>query len=207
MTYIVMDLEWNRALSRNQLAYVPFRLTGEIIQIGAAKVDNLANLNVVDTFNEIVKPIHYTKMHKEVTELTGITDEMIRGGRPFTDVCREFLEWCGDCFAFISWSGNDIYMLEDNMEMHGMDSSVLPACYDVQVQFDDQITHEGRDFALNYAIWKLNLMSEMSESHDALNDVLNTIAVMRHIDMTDGLEYCEVGVWEEHKEDGAQEGN
>lgn len=202
MNYIVLDLEWNNVQSRDQLVYVPFRLNGEIIQIGAAKIDDLENLNVTDTFNAIVRPIHYTRMNREVTELTGITDEMIRAGRPFTEVCNEFLEWCGDDFAFITWSGNDIYMLEDNMEMHGMDIGRLPACYDAQVQFDDQITHENRDFALNYAIWKLDLMEEMVESHDALNDVMNTIAVMRHINMTDGLEYCEVGVWEDSNNEG-----
>ncbi|MBQ0017741.1 MAG: exonuclease domain-containing protein [Clostridiales bacterium] len=197
MNYIVLDLEWNTALARHLYVERPFRLTGEIIQIGAARLDNLTDINVVDTYNALVKPVFYTKMHKEVTELTGITDEMINAGRPFEEVCEEFLKWCGDDYAFITWSGNDIYMLEDNMEIHGMDKSVLPACFDAQVQFDDQITHENRDFALSYAIWKLDLMKSMVESHDALNDVMNTVEVMRHIDMTDGLEYCEVGVWEE----------
>lgn len=190
-----MDLEWNRALSRSRVVREPFRLGGEVIQIGAVKVDNLKNLNIIDKYSEIVKPVYYTKMVKEVTELTDITDDTISQGRPFEDVCEEFLSWCGNDFVFITWSGNDIYMLEDNMAIHGMDYKRLPACYDAQLLFDDEVTQDDRCFALSYAMWKLGIKPQMS--HDALNDAINTVEVMKHLDFTeDDMQYYEIGVWE-----------
>lgn len=192
MNYIVMDLEWNQALSRQRMVRDPIRLDGEIIQIGAVKLDE--DLNEVDRYSQIIKPVYYTKMLKSVTELTDITDEMINAGRPFVEVCNEFLEWCGEEYVFLTWSANDIYKLEDNMYIHQMDDSILPECYDIQVIFDDQITHENRDFALSYAMWKLDIKPEMS--HDALNDAINTVAVMKQLDLSDGLDGYEVGGYE-----------
>lgn len=197
MNYIVMDLEWNRALSKNRIIREPIKLGGEVIQIGAVKLDE--NFNVLGTYSEIIKPVYYTKMFKEVTQLTDITDEIISDGRPFTEVCQEFLDWCGNEYAFVTWSENDIYMLEDNMYIHGMDYRILPECYDLQVMFDDQITQADRNFALSYAMWKLEIKPNMS--HDALNDALNTVEVMNKLDLSEGFEGYEVGLFEEDETD------
>ena len=190
MNYIVMDLEWNRPLSRQRIIREPVKLNGEIIQFGAARIDNLEDMNIVDRFSEIVRPIYYTKMNKEVTTVTDLTDETILQGKPFVEVCTEFLEWCGDEFVFITWSGNDIYMLEDNMSIHNMDIDQLPECYDVQLMFDDQVTQGDGNFALNYAMWKFGIKPE--RTHDALNDAINTVEVMKRLDFSEGLEGYEV---------------
>ena len=190
MNYIVLDLEWNQPLSPQRRIREPFNLSGEIIQLGAVKIDSLEQLNIVDRYNEIVKPVFYTKMNKHITEVTDLTDEIVSQGRPFETVCREFLDWCGDEYAFITWSENDIYMLEDNMSIHEMDIDALPECYDVQLLFDDQITQEDRSFALSYAMWKFDIKPE--RSHDALNDAINTVEVMKQLDFSEGLEGYEV---------------
>lgn len=190
MNYIVMDLEWNRPLSKQRLVTAPIKLSGEIIQFGAVKIDNLENLNITERYSEIVRPIYYTKMNKEVTEVTDLTDKIINTGRPFKEVCTEFLEWCGEGCAFITWGPNDIFMLEDNMYIHEMDMEGLPECYDIQVVFDDQVTQEDRNFALNYAMWKFEIKPK--RTHDALNDAINTVEVMKRLDLTEGLEGYEV---------------
>ena len=82
----------------------PFNLGGEIIQIGAVRIDNLHDLNITDRYSEIVKPVFYTKMNKHVTEVTELTDDDLAQGRPFTEVCAEFLEWCGEDYSFITWA-------------------------------------------------------------------------------------------------------
>ena len=168
----------------------PFNLGGEIIQFGAVKIDDLQSLNVVERYSEIVGPVFFTKMNKSVTEVTELTDDDLSKGRPFTEVCREFLGWCGDDYVFITWGDADIYMLEDNMSIHEMDIDVLPECYDAQLVFDDQITQEDRSFALSYAMWKFDIKPE--RSHDALNDAINTVAVMRKLDLSEGLEGYEI---------------
>ena len=101
MNYIVLDLEWNQPLSPQRMVRDPMKLSGEIIQFGAVRIDDLQDLNIVDKYSEIVKPVFYTKMNKHVTEVTDLTDEIISKGRPFEVVCREFLEWCGDVDCLI----------------------------------------------------------------------------------------------------------
>lgn len=81
-------------------------------------------------------------------------------------------------------------MLEDNMSIHEMDIDVLPECYNVQLVFDDQITQEDRNFALSYAMWKFDIKPE--RSHDALNDAINTVAVMKKLDFSEGLQGYEI---------------
>ena len=167
----------------------PFNLGGEIIQFGAVKIDNLEDLNINDRYSEIVRPVYYTKMNKNVTEVTDLTDEIIEQGRPFEVVCNEFLEWCGGD-AFLTWSENDIIMIEDNMLFHGMDIDHLPKCYDMQLLFDDQVTQEDRSFALSYAMWKFDIKPQ--RSHDALNDALNTVEVIKRLDLSEGFEEYEI---------------
>jgi len=190
MVFIVLDLEWNQPLSPQRMVREPFNLGGEIIQIGAVKIDNLQDLNIVDRYSEIVKPVFYTKINKHVNEVTELTDDDLSSGRPFTEVCPEFLAWCGSDYAFITWGDQDIYMLEDNMSIHDMDIDELPECYDAQMVFDDQVTQEDRSFALSYAMWKFDIKPE--RSHDALNDAINTVAVMKKLDFSEGLEGCEI---------------
>jgi len=190
MNYIVFDLEWNQPTAYHLMVRDPFKLNGEIIQFGAVKIRDLQNPEIIETYSEIVKPVYYTKMNKGVEEVTELTEEILLQGRPFPEVCREFLDWCGEEFCFVSWSPNDIYMLEDNMAIHGMSVEGLPECYDIQLVFDDQITKDGKDNALSYAMWRFGI--KPARSHDALNDAVNTVEVMKKLDFSDGLEGYEV---------------
>lgn len=188
MTYVVMDLEMNFSNTRFVSERNGVRLGAEIIEIGAVKLGE--GLETIDKYTRFVKPAAYPKVNAEVSELTGITTEMIWAGIPFPEAAEEFLTWCGDGAEFITWSVNDILVLEDNMMYHGLDHEKLPKCYDIQMMFDDQITDEGRDFALSYAMWKLGITP--APSHDALNDAINTAEVLRHLDISEGFDEYEV---------------
>ena len=100
------------------------------------------------------------------------------------------MDWCGNDSAFITWSENDILMIENNMIIHEMDIKRLPKCYDVQALFDDQVTQEDRPFALNYAMWKYDIKPQYT--HDALNDAINTVEVMKRLDFSEGIEEYEI---------------
>ena len=39
MNYVVLDLEWNQPLSPQRMIRKPIRLSGEIVQCGAVKID------------------------------------------------------------------------------------------------------------------------------------------------------------------------
>ena len=63
-----MDMEWNQALTFSEMVKDPVFLTGEIIQIGAIKLNQ--TLEVVDSFNERIAPQYYTELHPKVAEIT-----------------------------------------------------------------------------------------------------------------------------------------
>ena len=70
--YIVMDMEWNQALNFSEMVKDPVFLTGEIIQIGAIKLNQ--TLEVVDSFNERIAPQYYTELHPKVAEITKLSN-------------------------------------------------------------------------------------------------------------------------------------
>lgn len=185
--YIVMDLELNHSNNRFVSERNGIRLSGEIVEIGAVKLDS--GLRETDRYCRFVKPAAYAKMNGDVRELTEITTDMIQNGLPFPEAIREFLDWCGEDAAFVTWSENDINMIEDNMLYHGLSIEGLPGCFDIQPMFGDLIMDEDRSYALTYALWKLDIKPE--PSHDALNDALNTAEVMRVLCADGGMEELE----------------
>lgn len=184
MQYIILDLEWNQPLSKQQIVKKPFKLRGEIIQIGAVKVDE--NMQTIDTFDVMIKPKHYCTMNKKVQELTDITDEHLAGGVQFEDAICNFRTWCGDEFEFLTWGPEDVYMLEDNLDFFGLDSDWVPAAYDAQVIFDDQVTMENRDYSLGYAMFKFGI--KPLKCHDALNDAINTVKVLLNLNFKESFD-------------------
>ena len=72
MEYTVLDMEWNQALNFSEMVKDPVFLTGEIIQIGAIKLNQ--TLEVVDSFNERIAPQYYTELHPKVAEITKLSN-------------------------------------------------------------------------------------------------------------------------------------
>lgn len=183
MNYIVLDLEWNQAFSAKKMVKTPVLLKGEIVQIGAVKLDE--NYHILDTFKIMVTPKHYTKMHKKVTKITRITTEELQYGFPFPVALRHFQKWCGEEFTFLTWGPEDMEILRINLLLHNLDTEWLPRAYDLQIIFDSQITNENRQVSL------LDAMEQVGEpalvAHDALNDARNTVSVCIHLNMEKGL--------------------
>jgi DNA polymerase III epsilon subunit-like protein len=185
MNYIVLDLEWNQAVSRRRLITTPILLNGEIIQIGAVKVND--SLEELGRFNEMIKPKFYTTMHPTVKNLTGIKNADIEKGGSFPDVIKAFREWCGtgadgrggEEFVFVTWSMNDLSMMRDNLTIYELPSEWLPPCYDAQKLFDRQFIDDDHQHSLGYAMYIFK--EKPLVCHDALNDAANTVTVLRHM--------------------------
>lgn len=184
--YIVLDMEWNQAKNKRHKITSPIKLDGEIIQIGAVKMNEA--LEVIDTFSVNVKPVFYTKMNKEVERVTLLTDKDIENGVPFKKAIRDFENWCnGNKKAvMLTWGPCDIIMLEDNLEIHGLDKTWIPENFDAQWLFDDQVTMEGKRYSLDYARYKFNIKGR--NSHNALNDASNTAEVLQHLNVAEWIE-------------------
>lgn len=90
MNYIVFDLEWNQPYS-NDISFMKrtkMPLTGEIIQIGAVKLNE--KMDIIDHFTMFIKPQYLPRMHKHVRELTGITTHELNHGVPFKTAMQYF---------------------------------------------------------------------------------------------------------------------
>ena len=183
MNYIVLDMEWNQPFGGKMMVRHPVMLHGEIVQIGAVKLDE--NYQIIDTFKIMVSPKCYTRMSRKVSKLTKITTEELQYGFPFPTAFKYFQSWCGEEFIFLTWGPDDIDILRENMKLHKLDTDWIPGTYDVQKIFDSQITKENRQISLSYAMQKIG--QPALEAHDALNDARNTVCVCSYLDMVKGL--------------------
>lgn len=183
MNYIILDLEWNQPAYPGAMVNHPVPLYGEIIQIGAVKVDE--NFQEIDTFNMRVRPVHYRKLHKRVARVTGLTDLDLLRGMPFRHVADQFRKWCGKDFAFVTWGGDDEVMLRINLAMYRMAHDWMPVTYDAQYIFSQQVPGAPRQLALVSALQVVG--EEPYPPHDALLDSLNTVRVCRHLNMAAGV--------------------
>ena len=91
MNFIIFDLEWNNAYN-----YKLKRGMNEIIEIGAVKLDE--NLDVVDTFKQLIKPQLSKKLGSRFKNLTHITiDEINDNGIPFEKAFDDFAPQAVGC--------------------------------------------------------------------------------------------------------------
>lgn len=180
MNYIIFDLEWNQPADERSTVQDPVYLNGEIIEIGAVKLDD--QFCPMDELRLYITPKYYTRMHQEIVVLTGIKDKLLaEKGIPFPEAYQKFIDWCGDEYAFMTWSMNDMPMLVDNMVLHGIDISDLPECYDIQRIFSREIMRGDTRYSLETA---LTLLKEPGDkAHDALHDARNTAKVCDHLDL------------------------
>lgn len=179
MHYIIFDLEWNQPASDAEVVYDPVYLTGEIVQIGAVKLDE--GFRIVDDLRLYIIPAHYRKMHRRIASLTGIHDKDLQEkGLPFPDAYRRFVDWCGESYAFMTWSLSDLPILAENLQLHGI-AAEFPDCIDLQRIFSREIMRQSRRYALDDA---LNILGEQGETaHDALHDARNTAKICDHLDL------------------------
>ena len=114
MNYIIFDLEWNQAPNEAAVVKEPLYLSGEIIEIGAVKLDD--DFRLVDELKLYITPKYYTKLHKQVAALTHIREkDLAEQGLPFPAAFEKFSDWCGEEYTYMTWSMSDLPMLIDNM--------------------------------------------------------------------------------------------
>ena len=185
MNYIVFDLEWNQPANETEAVTRPIYLAGEIIEIGAVKLN--AQFEPIDETRIYVMPKYYTKLHNRVASLTKINNSCLRqNGIPFPQAWEEFRTWCGEDYAFMTWSESDLEAIIENMLIYGMDVSEFPLCYDIQRIFDREIMRDGRRCSLDKAI---EILGETGDrAHDALHDARNTVLVCNHLDLDEYLD-------------------
>ena len=134
MNYVVVDLEWNQAMSSKSSVFnkLPIHLSGEIIEIGAVKLDS--SFRLVDTYKSFIKTSVGKRLHGRVKELTHISNADIVNARQFTNVMHEFR------------NGRVDILVATDIVSRGIDIDDIPLVlnYDVPNDAEDYVHRIGR---------------------------------------------------------------
>ena len=176
MKHIVVDLEMN-PIRHNPEARRISKL--ETIEIGAVMLDD--NYREVSSFRTYVKPEYNTGIAPNITQLTGITNEMVENAPKFAEAFRMFTLWClgtSEDVEIYAWSSSDYdqvfreIILKDYPISPDEEVLLNTEWIDFQKEFDG---HMGFEHQI-----ALSLAREMAgidftgRQHDALDDARNT---------------------------------
>ncbi len=186
MSYIVIDLEWNQAMSSKSSVFnhLPIHLRGEIIQIGAVKLNE--NFAPGEEFQRDVRPVWFRKMHQKVKKLTGFDNERLANGLPFSQAIQEFLEWCGPDCTFMTWGYDDRGIMEQNLIIHDLDIDWLGNWINLQLIYNQQTDGDRNQKSLETAMEHFEI-PQTRVAHDALGDAYNTALVCSKLDIPSGV--------------------
>jgi len=116
-THIVFDLE---ATCEDKAINPHF--DNETIEIGAVKI---VNGEIVDEFQNFIKPVRSNQLTEFCKNLTHITQEQVENGLTFLEAISEFQKWAGENAEFLSWGFYDRKQLEKDLAYHGMSANWL----------------------------------------------------------------------------------
>ncbi len=186
MNYVVVDLEWNQAMDAQASVFnkLPIRLRGEIIEIGAVRLND--DMTPGEEFTVDVRPVYFRRMHYKVKKLTGFDKERLNNGLPFPEAMARFREWCGDGVTFIAWGYDDRAIMEQNIIIHDLDWDWIADWVNLQVIYSMQTSGEREQKSLAAAMENFGI-EQTRVAHDALGDAYNTCLVCSHLDMEAGL--------------------
>lgn len=176
MNIIVLDLEFT---SINKEHKQEKRISKyEIIQIGAVRIGS--SNKIEDTFSTFVKP-EYSNVSEKVTELTGITDEMLQEALGYNDAMDKFFDWIGEDEAIInSWSETDKEQIIKETKLKNYHNErmveMLDKWVDFQVVYGAMLGFKNQ-LSLKNAIKSVDYDFKGSQ-HSALSDAYNTAELL-----------------------------
>ena len=168
MNYIIMDLEWNNAYMKSTKKFI-----NEIIEIGAVKLNE--QLEIVDTYSELIKPSVSKKLRTRIKDLTHITNEEVLTGKPFEEAITQLEEWVGDSSIVMTWGDTDVRTMLANFKSFLKKDRVdfVEKYVDLQRYCQCFINMENvQQAGLSYAAECLQIDAEKYPHHRALDDSL-----------------------------------
>ena len=186
MNYVVVDLEWNQAMSSKSSVFnkLPIHLSGEIIEIGAVKLKE--DMTPGEEFTIDVKPVYFRRMHYKVKKITGFDKERLAHGIAFADALEQFRQWCGEDVTFITWGNDDQRIMEQNIIIHDLDWDWIAGWINLQLIYNLQTGGDKNQKSLASAMEHFEI-EQTRVAHDALGDAYNTALVASRLDMAEGL--------------------
>ncbi|MDD4815872.1 MAG: exonuclease domain-containing protein [Clostridia bacterium] len=167
------DMKYNKNIRSNTFVVFDVETTGlessteEIIEIGAIKIENGM---FVEKFQTLVKP--KKQISEFITEITGITNEMVENSPNIEDVIKDFLLFSQDAVL----SGYNV-----NFDM----GFIQKAGREVGFKFENEVQDvmslarqkvRSSNFKLGTIVKVLNIT--LANAHRALNDAIATAEVL-----------------------------
>ena len=153
---VLFDLEWNIGYQPYTFNYHGVQQTfrGEIVEIGAVKIDEDAN--VLDTFSIHLRPRIFRKLQHHIAKVTGLTQADLDKGEPIVQGLRRFMQWCGPDAEFAEWGMDDVPVLKQNLYLCNIDESRPTVWYDLQQVFlREHPRKEGEGMTLESVVTRL----------------------------------------------------
>ena len=153
----------------------------EIIQLAAIKVSLIdQQLNITESFNELVMPRINTELSDYVVQLTGIEQHMLLDlAVDFPSVLTQFRQFCANGkLPGYSW-GNDAKVLMENCVLNKLAWPDFPAgLFDIKPLLEDQSI---AFMDINSGRLASSLGIELvGKEHNALHDVRSIVAALQH---------------------------
>ena len=177
---VLFDLEWNIGYQPYTFNYHGVQQTfrGEIVEIGAVKIDEDAN--VLDTFSIHLRPRIFRKLQHHIAKVTGLTQADLDKGEPIVQGLRRFMQWCGPDAEFAEWGMDDVPVLKQNLFLCNIDESRPTVWYDLQQVFlREHPRKEGEGMTLESVVTRMGIPMER-QFHDALSAFLRIGVRYRH---------------------------
>ena len=186
MNFVVLDLEWNQAMSSKSdvFNHLPIHLRGEIIEIGAVKLN--PDLTLGEEFTMDVRPVYFRRMHYKVKKITGFDKDRLSHGVSFPEAMELFRAWCGDDVTFLTWGWDDQGIFEQNIIIHDLDWDWIAGWVNLQMIYNLQTGGDKNQKSLAAAMEHFEI-EQTRVAHDALGDAYNTALVTTHLDMEEGM--------------------
>nr|MEE4267711.1 3'-5' exonuclease [Candidatus Krumholzibacteria bacterium] len=155
-----------------------------IIEIGAVRLDK-KSLEIKSTFSELIRPEDYPIV-PFITEITGISPDMVAGKDTFAQAGRRFLEWYGPRNkAIIAAFGAyyDIPLLRKECERYELDyrSHIAGGAFDLRAVATVWLATNGRrtsGLTLTAILEKMDLADRFT-AHRAVEDARAAAAVLQ----------------------------
>lgn len=167
--FVVFDIETTSLAARY----------GEIIEIAGVKV---RDGRVVEQFSEFVKPSKEIPYH--ITELTRITNDMVRDAAPIAEVLPAFLDFCKGCVLVAHNAGFDVGYVKKKAEDLEL---AFDFCYIDTLMLSRRLLTALKTHKLNRVAKHLGFVFE--GHHRAINDAEVTARIFLHfLELLDGLD-------------------
>ena len=176
MNYVILDLEFNGVYSKHR-----HRFVNEIIEFGAVKCDE--QLNIIETFSQLVTPQISKRLNTHVSALTHITiDELKKSNNTFSHVMSKFRKFLGNG-VLMSWGTSDILVLMENYRyFFGNDKlSFMKQYVNLQTYCEKALGYSDKahQMGLSTCAEQLGITFSENSLHRAYNDAELTAACFK----------------------------